>query len=60
MTLYDKNENFLSNGQSSMQNNKNERNISKISERHFIGKDEQADNKAILLQPGYWTEYDPF
>src|SRR4051794_28793921 len=60
MTLYDINENFLSNGQSSMQNNKNERNISKISERHFIGKDEQADNKAILLQPGYWTEYDPF
>ena len=32
-----------------MQNNKNERSISKISDRHFIGKDEQADNKAIII-----------
>lgn len=43
-----------------MQNNKNERNISKVSERHFVGKDGQVDNKAILLEPGDWTEYDPF
>ena len=52
MTLYDINEGFIDNRQSAMQNNKNQRSISKASERHFIGKDEQADNKAILLPPG--------
>ena len=60
MTLYDINESFIDNRQSVMQNNKKERSISKISDRHFIGKDEQADNKAILLQPGCGSEYDPF
>jgi redox-sensitive bicupin YhaK (pirin superfamily) len=59
MTLYDINEGFIDD-KHSMQNNKNERSISKVSERHFVGKDEQADNKAILLQPGHWTEFDPF
>jgi len=39
MTLYDINEGFIDNRQSAMQNNKNERSISKVSERHFIGKD---------------------
>ena len=57
MTLYDINESFIDNRQSSMQNNKKERSISKISDRHFIGKDEQAVNKAILLQPGCGSEY---
>jgi redox-sensitive bicupin YhaK (pirin superfamily) len=37
-----------------------ERTITKVSERRFVGKDEQADNKAIHLQPGRWTEFDPF
>jgi redox-sensitive bicupin YhaK (pirin superfamily) len=60
MTLYDINEGFIVDKQSAMQNNKNERSISKVSERHFAGKDEQADNKAILLPPGHWTEFDPF
>ena len=44
-----------------MQNNSNnERSISKVSERHFVGKDRQVDNKAILLEPGDWIENDPF
>ena len=60
MTLYDINEGFIVDKQSAMQNNKNQRSISKVSERHFIGKDEQTDNKAILLPPGHWTEFDPF
>ena len=53
MTLYDINESFIDNRQSVIQDNKNERIISKISDRHFVGKDEQADNKAILLKPGW-------
>ena len=60
MTLYDINESFQGDRQSSIQDNKNQRIISKVTERHFVGKDEQADNKAIILKPGHWTEYDPF
>ena len=37
-----------------------ERNIVKVSNRRFVGRDEQADNKAILLEPGRWEDYDPF
>ncbi len=37
-----------------------ERIIADVSERRFVGEDEQADNKAIHLQPGRWTEFDPF
>lgn len=36
------------------------RSIASVSNRHFVGRDEQADNKAILLQPGRWEDYDPF
>ena len=37
-----------------------ERNIAKVSNRHFMGGDEQADNKALVLEPGHWQDYDPF
>ncbi len=37
-----------------------ERKIVKVSNRHFVGGDEQADNKAIILEPGRWEDYDPF
>ncbi|MDQ4073304.1 MAG: pirin family protein [Thermoproteota archaeon] len=43
-----------------MQKNVKERTISKVFDRHFVGEDEQADNKAILLEPGHWKEFDPF
>ena len=38
----------------------NERNIAKVSNRHFVERDEQADNKAIVLETGHWQDYDPF
>lgn len=37
-----------------------ERSIDKITDRHIYGPDGQADQKALLIQPGHWTEYDPF
>ncbi|MDQ4072795.1 MAG: pirin family protein [Thermoproteota archaeon] len=43
-----------------LQKNVKERTISKVSDRHFVGEDGQADNKAILLEPGHWKEFDPF
>ncbi len=37
-----------------------ERGIAKVSNRLFVGRDEQADNKALVLEPGHWEDYDPF
>jgi redox-sensitive bicupin YhaK (pirin superfamily) len=49
----------IDNSSNSLKNLK-ERKIAKVSNRYFVGGDEQADNKAILLEPGHWQEYDPF
>ena len=37
-----------------------ERYIAKVSDRIHYGEDEQADDKYIVLEPGKWTETDPF
>lgn len=37
-----------------------ERHIATVSDRIHYGKDMQADDKYIVLEPGYWTESDPF
>jgi quercetin 2,3-dioxygenase len=37
-----------------------ERPIAKVSTRQFVGRDEQADDKALVLEPGRWEDYDPF
>jgi quercetin 2,3-dioxygenase len=37
-----------------------ERRIAKVSNRVHYGEDEQADDKYIVLEPGNWTETDPF
>jgi redox-sensitive bicupin YhaK (pirin superfamily) len=36
-----------------------ERPMAKVSNRQFVGRDEQADNKALVLEPGRWEDYDP-
>ena len=37
-----------------------ERHITSVSDRIHYGKDMQADDKYIVLEPGHWTESDPF
>ena len=37
-----------------------ERRIAKVSNRQFVGRDEQVDNRAVVLEPGHWEDYDPF
>lgn len=37
-----------------------ERCVRKVSDRIHYGKDEQADDKYLVLEPGNWTDYDPF
>ena len=37
-----------------------ERQVEKVSDRIHYGKDEQADDKYIVLKPGNWAENDPF
>lgn len=37
-----------------------ERHIATVSDRIHYGKDEQADNKYIVLEPRRWTDSDPF
>ncbi|HYT02853.1 MAG TPA: pirin family protein [Candidatus Acidoferrum sp.] len=38
----------------------NERHIATVSDRIHYGKDMQADDKYIVLEPGHWSESDPF
>ena len=37
-----------------------ERHVEKVSDRIHYGKDEQADDKYIVLKPGNWVDTDPF
>ena len=37
-----------------------ERHIATVSDRIRYGKDMQADDKYIVLEPKHWSEYDPF
>ena len=50
-----KDSNVIENDLEFKKNNHIERSISKVFERYFVGKDEQADNKAIVLKPGHWA-----
>jgi redox-sensitive bicupin YhaK (pirin superfamily) len=59
MTVSELNNNLEINGSGFVKKLK-ERRIAKVSNRQFVGRDEQADNKALVLEPGHWEEYDPF
>jgi redox-sensitive bicupin YhaK (pirin superfamily) len=59
MTVSELNNNLEINGSRFVKKLK-ERRIAKVSNRQFVGRDEQADNKALVLEPGHWEDYDPF
>jgi quercetin 2,3-dioxygenase len=60
MTISQLNNNNLKKENSGFAIKLKERRIAKVSNRQFVGADEQADNKALVLEPGHWEDYDPF
>ena len=34
--------------------------VIKVSNRHHLGRDEQADDKWLALEPGHWVEFDTY